>query len=312
MNTELILKYIKGEATDAEKSVVIEWIELDSTNKEEYLTLRRLVELDIWNTDYVEMQSLNSQKKFTNPRINFSSLAYKIVAVFALAFLLINYFKSEEQGLEYQTIVVPTGQRVELLLSDGTSVWLNSNSKFKFPTSFKSKTRHVELEGEAYFDVARDEDHPFIVSVDEYDITVLGTEFDVKFHDNILETFLIDGLVEISSDNTGQVLNLKAGDAIRGVDGMLTYQQMMTTKYFMWKKGLIYFDDENIKDFLLNLSNYFGVKVKIESDFISNKKLTGKFYIRDGIFHILKTLSLDNGFDYTYNESEDCIVISKR
>ena len=107
-----------------------------------------------------------------------------------------------------QTVIVPAGQRAELLLADGTKVWLNSRSKLKFPDRFQKDARKVELDGEGYFEVTHQEEAPFTVHTSKYDVKVLGTEFNVKAYKDKeqFETSLLKGSVEVSNANKSQTI----------------------------------------------------------------------------------------------------------
>ena len=107
--------------------------------------------------------------------------------------------------------MVPAGQRVELVLEDGTRVWLNSKSKLTYPTSFGKKEREVILDGEGYFEVTKNEKAPFIVKTHKYDIKVLGTTFNISAYQNKLsafETSLLEGAVEVFSSNNTEHVSL--------------------------------------------------------------------------------------------------------
>ena len=108
--------------------------------------------------------------------------------------------KMNEVRSERHTLTVPAGQRANLRLPDGTNVWLNARSVITYPSYFSDDVREVELNGEAYFEVAHDARHPFVVHTERYDINVLGTKFNVESYTNSrsFSTALMEGAVEIT------------------------------------------------------------------------------------------------------------------
>ncbi len=106
-----------------------------------------------------------------------------------------------KKELEFNQLIIPKGTFYHLVLSDGTKVWLNADSKIKYPVSFGQDKREVSLRGEGYFEVAKDSTRPFIVSTDKMDVRVLGTTFDVNTYEDEGKSFvvLVEGLVEVSA-----------------------------------------------------------------------------------------------------------------
>ena len=109
--------------------------------------------------------------------------------------------QTEQTPITLQTITVPAGQRINITLADGTNVWLNARTTIQYPITFNEKERLVKLDGEAYFDVTKDKNKPFIVQTNNYNVEVLGTKFDVDSYSEteIFETTLMEGSVRISS-----------------------------------------------------------------------------------------------------------------
>ena len=178
MNPELLQKYIAGNATEAEKQRVTEWIQENPENMREYMAQRRLHDMALWRTEPVAEENSRERKHFSLRGVCME--AAKIAAVLAIVLLGTHYWTGKHQVPEdktWQSIYVPAGQRAELMLADGTKVWLNSRSTLTFPGSFKGNIRNVKLDGEGYFAVTKNVEQPFIVETNKCNVKVLGTEF---------------------------------------------------------------------------------------------------------------------------------------
>lgn len=175
--------------------------------------------------------------------------------------------------LLYNTISTPRGGQYQVVLADGSAVWLNAESSLRFPTDFVGKERRVEIRGEAYFEVAKNKAMPFVVSVNGSEVQVLGTHFNVQAYDDeaSIKTTLLEGAVKFVAGNNrvtlkpGQQSQLnKNGDVavLSGVD---------TDKIVAWKNGYFLFDGEGLATITKQLARWYDVEVtganKIEDKF---------------------------------------------
>ena len=134
---------------------------------------------------------------------------------------IIRYMKRQQARTDYHTIVIPIGGEYQVKLSDGTMVWLNSDSRLKIPTAFVGNERRVFLSGEAYFDVVKNDRKPFIVETDLGNIKVYGTEFNVKRYsgDRQLKATLVEGSIGFSNDQVAE-LKLQPGYQLSLIEGI--------------------------------------------------------------------------------------------
>lgn len=161
------------------KQMVVRWLDADPQHMREYLALRKLHDITLWQEK--PAATVDKKKWLTLPYIR---EFIKIAAIFLIAVTSV-YFLAPERGRDtpdLKAIHVPSGQRAELTLGDGTRVCLNSNTTLTFPDHFDRKERRVTLDGEGYFQVAKNEKKPFIVQAKEYEVRVLGTEFNVMMY----------------------------------------------------------------------------------------------------------------------------------
>lgn len=315
MDEKLLQKYIAGDATSEEKEDVLHWIKADKKNMKEFLSVRKLYDFTIWQPNQI-METSSSDSKLR--KISFELI--KLAAVFIGAIILVTCFHrfkdtSEPKKSAMQTLYVPAGQRAELTLSDGTKVWLNAKTTFTFPDRFDNNQRNVKLEGEAYFDVTHNENAPFLIQTEKYNVKVLGTEFNVRAYceETIgpFETALISGSVEIESVDHSTKMLLQPKEKAYADNGCLQVEPIIEYDRYLWKEGLICFDDNNLAEIFKKLDFYYNIPIKVNNEKILDKRYTGKFRSSDGIEHILKTLQLKTKFRYEKKEYPDNMIIIK-
>ncbi|MDH5825298.1 FecR family protein [Sphingobacterium faecium] len=175
--------------------------------------------------------------------------------------------------LEYNTLVVPKGGYYKIELSDGSKVWVNAMSKLKFPVLFAAGERSVELEGEAFFEVTKDVNRPFIVRANGTDIKVLGTHFNVDAYSHKVRTTLQEGKVEVASAN--QSILLAPGEFSESANGILEKGTADLNRDLAWYNNEFYFKKDNIKFIVDQLSNWYDLEVRFEHDVNKNKIVTG-------------------------------------
>lgn len=305
---ELLQRYICGEVSEEERRRVTQWINETPENMREFLALRKLYDISLWNVRPKEKATLPNQLYW------FRRIAIEVAKIAAI--LLIGFFGArqllrQDSEIHMQTIHVPAGQRAELTLSDGTSVWLNSRSTLKFPDRFSADFRTVELDGEGYFDVKHDENAPFTVQTEKYAIHVLGTEFNVKAYNGsqYFETALLKGSVEITTPKSQQKLRLRPDEIASVSQGRLVTSHIPDLNYFKWKEGLFCFENETIGALIEKLQLYYDIRIDVQNTKLLQSHYSGKFRIKDGIEHVLRVLQLKHKFTYMKDEDNNLIVI---
>ncbi len=313
MNAELLRKYIEGNATDDESRRVTEWIQASPDNMREYMAQRKLHDIALWRAVPVAAEQQPARRRLTLRRIG--AEVAKAAAVLAVGWIGLQMWPKDQpqpEQVAMQTIYVPAGQRVELSLADGTRVWLNARTTLSFPGKFTGDTRSVKLEGEGYFDVARNEEQPFIVETGKCDVKVLGTEFNVMAYreDSVWETSLLKGAVEIVVPGQRQTLRLEPNTMASLRGKQLTKGAIKEPDHFLWREGLICFNNISVGDMMEKLELYYGVDIVVNNRRIVNNRYTGKFRTKDGVEHVLKVLRLNNHFTYTKDDETNVITIN--
>ena len=161
--------------------------------------------------------------------------------------------------VKYNTLIVPRGGEFSLELADGTRVWLNAESRLRYPVAFTGKERKVEMEGEVYFEVAKNKEKPFIVTVNGVDIRVLGTSFNVSAYQEEVVATLVEGKVQLKKGNE-QVILSPNQQAIWS-DDEFRVKQVDARNYVLWKEGIFYFEDVDLETILDDMARWYNVNV---------------------------------------------------
>lgn len=314
MNQELLNKYIAGDATLEEKEEVARWLDADKKNMKEFLALRKLYDISIWQQEQTPVAK--DKLSLGNKRWTLRSASFelaKVAAIFILAFTIVYSFliNEDNDSAKMQTIFVPPGQRAELTLTDGTKVWLNAKTTFTFPDKFTANNRRVTLDGEGYFDVTKNPEKPFIVNTERYDIKVMGTEFNVTAYSgsSVFETSLLKGAVEVFSPAKDTKVSLEPHMRTYEENGILKKDTIEHENYFLWKEGLICFYDEPVDKMIKKLQLYYDVKIDVQNKTLLNNRYSGKFRTKDSVEHVLKVLQLNNKFSYEKDNDRNLITI---
>lgn len=208
-----------------------------------------------------------------------------------------------------QSLYVPPGNRAFLTLPDSSSVWLNSNSTLRYPGAFDGRTRSVELDGEAYFDVVKRDGQPFVVKTGKYLVEATGTAFNVDAYAGKpgFSTALFSGKVKLYRETgDGAPLDLHPGEMAALTDGSLQVLPLKTNPS-SWRDGLIVIEDHTFEEIMRMFEKYFNQQIIIENDRVKTQSYRGKLRIADGVDHALRVLQ--NDFRFTYKRDEDLNTI---
>lgn len=186
-------------------------------------------------------------------------------------------FEPEEAILKYNTIKVPRGGEYQLVLSDGTKVWLNSETTIQYPVTFIGKTREVKLIGEAYFEVAHNKRKPFIVNSEVTKVKVLGTSFNYKAYrgDESTEVTLAEGKVSVVVGNNSYMLVPGKQASVNRANREAKVCDVDVDNFISWKDGVFQFIDMPIKDIANNLSRWYNVEFVFEKESLKYERFSG-------------------------------------
>jgi len=207
----------------------------------------------------------------------------------------INTADARDPHPQYNTLETPAGGQHKILLPDGTKVWLNAMSTLKFPQNFTGlKERTIQLEGEAYFEVAPDKEQPFIVKTSRQEIAVLGTHFDIKSYkeEPFTSTTLLEGSVRTTDTRSSRTCMLKPGDQCLTDEQTSAIRQVDTLSVIDWKNGEFIFHNESIRDMMRRIARWYDVEVVFRDDAAGNETFSGSISRYDKVSQLLKTLQL--------------------
>lgn len=178
----------------------------------------------------------------------------------------------------YNTITIPRGGEYKLVLADGTTVWLNSDSYIRFPVTFSGDKRQVELRGEAYFEVAKNMEKPFIVRINDYDICVTGTQFNVRDYSNeSVVTTLVEGSIQLERGK--QIQKLVPGQQALLVNGRWIIKEVDVTDFIGWREGAFNFKEVCLENIINELARWYDFDVYYQNAEVKNYHFTAWFVV---------------------------------
>lgn len=165
-----------------------------------------------------------------------------------------------------QTLTTPRGKDFLLVLADGTKVWLNAESRLRYPVAFNGKERRVELEGEACFEVAKDAEHPFIVCANGMNTMVLGTKFNVRSYSvEDRHVTLVNGKVQVTNTVNNKSVTLRPGQDLTYTEtGEEKVSEVNIATYTAWTEGMFYFEDVPLEEIMGALGRWYNVNIDFE------------------------------------------------
>ena len=312
MDKDLLYRFFEGHASVEEMKSIKEWAETSEENSKLLRRERKLFNAIILSGRLKRMERQTAKKKNYFIR-EFLKVASVVVITVGVTAALFSVGKDKDDvNVAMQTITVPAGQRVNLDLPDGSNVWLNAGTRMQYPVSFMEDKREIILDGEAYFDVARNEKCPFIVHTHAMDIEVLGTKFNVEAYakQQNFEASLIQGKIKIKSpsdNNISQVLLPDYKSTLK--NGKLVISKIEDYNIYRWKEGLYCFKNKSFIEIIKDLEKYYNLKIIVDKPSITNIILTGKFRISDGLDYALRILQKDVPFIYDKHTTDDIIYI---
>jgi transmembrane sensor len=195
--------------------------------------------------------------------------------------------------ISYNTISTPRAAQYQLVLSDGTKVWLNAASSLRFPTTFNGSLRTVELSGEGYFEVTKNKEKPFVVRTGGQEVKVLGTHFDIMAYEDeeSIQTTLIEGLVVVSHNNHSSILEPGKQSRLSRDNNNLTVVNANMNQAIAWKNGYFFFDRSDVKTIMRQVSRWYDLDIVYESP-VPDLQFSGKIERNlplSGITHLLES-----------------------
>lgn len=312
MDYNLINKYLIGIASEAEVQEIFRWIDSDPENRNEFIQYKKISALtsNANRDERYAWESVSSKldkskvKKRTFMR--YWAVAASFLIFFGLgATMQFLFFQKPYNLFSYSSatkIEVPAGQMTNVQLPDGTTVILNSESKLVYANDFNSGNRTVSIEGEAYFVVAKDKFHPFLIKTKKLDFKVYGTSFNIQAypHDQMINTTLVEGSLGIVGKNGDELTKLVPGENAKfnKQNNSLEVSNVSLDLYTSWKDGLVTFRNEKLKDIARKIERWYNVEIQITNEKLGEEPYMGTIMKNKPIDQILEVFSLTSSLKY--------------
>lgn len=320
----LLRKYLSGTASEDEIGQLRQLSGSSVTLKEKFEESGRVIK----QMEALElMKKVDTSSAFIKLKKRLSSLPakkgwfyywQKVAAVLLLPLLVLSTFQFFYQNktallktsseLVCHEISTSPGLRSTFKLPDGTKVWLNGSTKIKYPEIFSSNERRIQLEGEAYFEVAKDQEKPFIIDLGALHVQALGTAFNCMAYpeDSLIETALTEGKVKITKIsegkqkgeymlNPGQVISYELNA------GQFYLQEGNLDKHLAWRSGKFIFRNDPLEVVCQKLGRWFNAEIMIKDESLKSYAFTGTFQ-EEGLNEILELISLTSPITYKIME----------
>ena len=280
LNEDIIIRYLENRCSEEDFVLINEWMKESDENAGELFRMEEIYQLGKFPFEEenlvakaerrlgrrLEQENQKRQEVFKLKSV--LRYAAAIVGVIVLAAGLAYWFRNKAEELVVASAA--HGQVREMLLPDGTKVWLNQSSVLKYPRAFEGKERHVYLDGEAYFEVARNHEKPFMVKSPAMDVRVLGTSFNIKCRpdNSFAETTLVEGEVEVKDKSDKGRITLLPGQkaVLNRVTGRMQVKQVDPKMEIVWHNDLIPFEKSSIFQIAAALERFYGVKIILSPD----------------------------------------------
>ena len=323
-NTDLFEGYLKGNLSKAEESKLFDWINLSESN---YFAFKTYVDRNQFSQSHSE-ETIQAWQKLKakiylhhlhQPNKKIVVPDWLKVAAIVVVALLTGFFANRLVRTDYQyanainEITVPKGEKAQVVLSDGTTVYLNAGTHFEYPGVFSENERNVTITGEAFFNVARDQSHPFVIKTPQFRVKVTGTSFDLRTYQEDEENSLTlkTGKVTILTDDRNY--KVEPGEKFIFNTQTLTSKIIKADlqKSFLWREGVTVIDDLNLEEIGKLLERKFNVQIRIADEKYKTIRYTGQFKPHETLEDILDLIRETSPvkFRYKINETKDIITI---
>ncbi len=311
---DIIAAKLNGEKiADNEQETLDNWLDDCTENKkifQEYKDIYQNKEdiaffegIDANNAWKNHLNRVNSSKGLNlRPFLKYAAI---ILPIIIASSILLNWVKWDilSSG-DYCNIVVSRGQMQEIVLADGTRVWINSDSEFKYPKEFKGNTREVYLKGEGYFSVTKNREKPFVVNSDLMNIKVLGTEFNLSCYENSenVEATLFEGKISYSTKDKEGILEPGFQAVFNKGSKKVVIRKVDVSEFSSWKDGIYLFDGIKIEDLVVKISRWYNIEVVFKSESVKTMEFTGAMERDKPVDFIIELLEETNSVKCDFKE----------
>ena len=313
IDEEVLVAFLKGELDAAQAAAVEAWYDRSAANRRMLGQVYYILYVSDRINDAAGIDVERSLRQFkrrmhAGRRISLRRSAVRIAAAAVIAAVLLagglTTVLLSKRLAQPVTVVTQLGERSQVVLPDGTKVWLNSSRSVEYVAPFFSRQRRVKMEGEAYFEVEHDRRAPFVVSTNGLDIEVLGTRFNIRNDDNEhrVTTVLLEGAVKAYASGREQA-SVHLHPAQQLVFDTRTHAMRLTDcpsaeRSINWIDGRFCFEHDTFGEIVAELKRYYNVDIRFMDNRLRDMRFSGNFRVEDGIYHIMSVLQLTYKFNY--------------
>ena len=313
IDEEVLVAFLKGELDAAQAAAVEAWYDRSAANRRMLGQVYYILYVSDRINDAAGIDVERSLRQFkrrmhAGRRISLRRSAVRIAAAAVIAAVLLagglTTVLLSKRLAQPVTVVTQLGERSQVVLPDGTKVWLNSSSSVEYVAPFFSRQRRVKMEGEAYFAVEHDRRAPFVVSTNGLDIEVLGTRFNIRNDDNDhrITTVLLEGAVKAyASGDEKAAVRLRPSQQLvfdTRTGAMRLTDEPSADRSINWIDGRFCFEHDTFAEIVAELKRYYNVDIRFMDDALRSERFSGDFRVEDGIYHIMSVLQLTYKFTY--------------
>lgn len=312
----ILTRYLEDDVELEEQKFVKDWISESTANKnyfEEVKSIWKASE-DIADFDKIDVeeewgsfkQTISVQENSAKKKVSntvFYRIAASVAIIIGLGFYFLNYYSANV------TLVAEAGKENRFELPDASVVWLKEGSQLTYDKGFEGETRKTQLNGEAFFEVTKNPDKPFIVLTNNTETKVLGTSFNLKTNTETKETeiVLVTGKVQFTAGGNQEIL--RPGDKVTAkANGTLAKKTNDNPNFISWKSKVLKFEDTLLSEVVEDIEQFYNVKLVIENPQLRHCKLTSVFE-NESLEDVLETLTVL--FDITHQKDEANRIIIK-
>ena len=312
----LLAKYITEELNPKELEEVVQWKNASVQNEEIYqriLQLRIQQRYNIYNNLEKATEALAAvYEKIDRRSVRYvlkSLVKYVAVVVFAFSVIALAMMYNNNKERLYTSIIVKDGEGIKKhALDDGTIVWLNNASMIRIPKSFSENNRNIEVDGEVYFDVKKNEGIPFVVSTKYVNIKCTGTSFNVNTvrTRGQVEAVLASGKIALQNKKGETVLDMSPGEKVTFISEKNEYYIETTDVNVStaWHLDQLKFESITLREIVNKIAVLYSVNVNLESKILADKKFRCVINREEGLIDVLELLKYIIGFDYRIDGDE--------
>lgn len=284
--SDILLRHFIKQTTAEEESIVAAY---RVSHPEEYARLKLFFErgeINIkdfnaetaWKKVWAKHENIHTVTRTRTIRM-FSTFGRMAAAAMLIMGVVIGtyFYLTNKQVVNQETLFADGTMQEKIVLSDSTIVWLNDDARLSYPAAFTGDHRQVELSGEAFFEVTKDPDKPFIVLTGNAEVKVLGTSFNVNTRDESTEVAVSTGRVQVTSKASGNHVVLREGYSAKASEKDVVAYETSDPNYNAWRTGIFAFRETPLQSVLADLNSFYGNRIQLSPEYHHDCDLTASF-----------------------------------